>query len=210
MQMSKVVPVDDGRTAEIYINKLDVLVDEYSHTLEDEDICQPQIFMGLLKHLYINAFRPDRKMVYNSTSNVINEPAEVISALWDWFCGLCYRCKNSPTLLKFSTLTGIDRSVFTDWKSGKTRGATNEYSLTAQKMYNESQMALEGKVIEQNSVGGIFALKSCFQWRETAPVLPEYDKVEHHASVEEIKARHANATLPEPVDFTDMDFDDED
>lgn len=189
---------------ELYLSEIDQLCDEYVNGLDDpESITKGTTFMGLLKFLYVHLFRPTKTMRYNANSILVDQPASVYSGLWDKFCEICYRYGNTPTILKFSTLTGLDRKSFEQWKTGKWRNASDDYILTAKKMYQESESALEAKAVEGNGIGAIFALKSNFQWRETAPLQGELETRPQIDSPEEIMRRHASATLemPEPPDL---------
>lgn len=207
MNNSVTVQSRDGTPLELYIDRLDEYADQYLTTLDDpEDIYKPPVFLGLLKYLYIHFFRPDKAMQHNANSILVNADAETIGRLWDKFTLLCYRYRSTPTILKFSMLTGLDRATFATWKDGKWRNASPEYSRTAQKMYQEAESALESKAVESNGIGAIFALKANFQWRETAPVNPETESIPMHDSAEQIAARHATARLPERPN---LDFDDE-
>ena len=102
-------------------------------------------------------------------------------------------------------MTGLDRVTFERWKNGESRNANPAYCRTAQKAYTESESALESKAIESNGIGAIFGLKSCFQWRETAPIAAETVQVIQHDTAEQIAARHSAATLPERPDLSEFD-----
>ena len=184
---------------ELYLSEIDQLCDEYINGLDDpESITKGTTFMGLLKYLYVHLFRPTKTMRYNSNSILVDQPASVYSGLWDKFCEICYRYGNAPTVLKFSVFTGVDRMTFETWKSGKWRNASQEYSITAKKMYQESESALEAKAYESNSIGAIFGLKANFQWRETAPLQAESETRPQIDTPEQIAARHASAALQMP------------
>lgn len=196
----------DGHSTDIYLNRISELTDEYINGLDDtEEIYKAPVFMGLLKFLYVSLFRPSKTMRHNSNSLLVSAEPETISDLWDIFAGICYKYRQTPTILKFCTMTGLDRVTFERWKNGESRNANPAYCRTAQKAYTESESALESKAIESNGIGAIFGLKSCFQWRETSPVQPELMQPERHDSIEEIRARYASARLPEKPVFDDMD-----
>lgn len=161
---------DGTRTVEIYPHRIDEFADEYIGQLVDaEEIYNPQVFLGLLKYIYVQMFKPHENMPHNSNSILVLSDAETIGDVWDRFAAICYRYRTTPTLLKFSTLTGLDRKTIQAWHDGDGRSASPEYLLIAKKMYNEAETGLETKALEQNGIGAIFALKSLFNWRETSP-----------------------------------------
>lgn len=196
----------DGHSTDIYLNRISELTDEYINGLDDtEEIYKAPVFMGLLKSLYISLFRPSKTMRHNSNSVLVDAEPETISELWDIFAGICYKYRNTPTILKFCTMTGLDRVTFERWKNGESRNANPAYCRTAQKAYTESESALESKAIESNGIGAIFGLKSCFQWRETSPLAAEISPAIQHETAEQIAARYASAALPERPDLSEFD-----
>lgn len=206
MKNTTVMVEQDGKEIEVYLTQMDALTDEFVRDLEPEELKKPSTFMGLLKYLYVNMFRPDRKMRHNSNSTLVEADAETISDLWDAFSALCFRYGQAPTILKFSQLTGIDRATFTTWKEGTWRTANQAYSRTAKKMFQESEAALEAKAIENNSIGAIFGLKCNFLWRETAPIVPEIDNTQMTETAQQISARYAEALrMPDKPDLTELD-----
>ena len=196
------ISTDSGGIAEIFLSELDVLVDEYIKDLDEETKYKPSTFLGVLKYVYTEKFKPISGRRYNSKSMILD--AEDISNLWDWYCSLAYRFSRTPTIAQFGILCGIDRHSFADWKNKISRGASPEYCATAKKMFAEAEAALEAKAVESNGIGAIFGLKACHQWRETSPITPtESDMLPVHETAEQIAARYASATLPEKPFFDD-------
>ena len=196
--------------AEIFLNQLDVVADEFISDLSEQDKEKPTTFLRLLKYVYVQCFKPQKTLQYNCKSVLKDADTAVIEAVWDWYCSLALSFGRTPTVLQFCTLTGFNRHTLQDWREGNTRKETNEYSAVSEKMKQESEAFLEARAYESNSVGAIFGLKASHFWREASPILPELPRTEAHATLAEIRERHKDATLPEPVDFTGMDFDDED
>lgn len=189
---------DTGGTTEVYLTDLDVLVSEYIADLDAETLSKPTTYLGLLKHIYVTEFRPSAKQQFNANSVLINADPVEISKLWDWYVSLALKFGRTPTIAQFGVLTGIDRHTFQDWRDGSTRNASPIYSTTSSKMKSESEAFLESRAVESGSIGAIFALKACHNWRESAPVTAEIETRPVVDSPEEIAARHASAALKMP------------
>lgn len=193
MQNSIVIKTPDGQV-EIYTNELDQLVDEFVRDMDEEMMYKPSTWLAVLKHIYMECFKPQKKLHYNAGS-ILNDNPEAIEAIWDWYVSTAYKFGKTPTILQFGILTGIDRTTIQTWKNGTWRTANKTYSLTAKKMYAEAEAALENRTIESNGIGAIFALKANHGWRETAPVSePEMLTQRPYETPEQIAAKYADYT----------------
>lgn len=194
----------DGGTVEVMTSTLDGLVQQYidEHNLDEDAIKKHTTWLGILQFIYMQVFKPMRNMQYNAQSILAESPKE-LEKVWDWYVITSYRFGKTPTILQFCSLVGLDRHTIQDWNDGSTRNLSKEYSTLARKMKQQSEGALESKVYETNSIGGIFGLKSSHGWRETSPVPAEAGEMLTHDTPEQIMQRHRGAVLPSPLNLDD-------
>lgn len=204
LQNSIVIKNGDGET-EIYLSELDSLVDEFIADMDEETLSKPSTWLAVLKHIYMERFRPSRKLQHNSGSLLGDNP-DAVEELWNWYCQTAYRFGRTPTICQFGILSGIDRRTIQGWKEGTWRKTNSRYSDTSKKMYAEAEAALEARAFESNSVAAIFGLKASHSWRETSPVPPEETQPERRDSIAEIAKRHGyELKMPEPPDLGEFD-----
>ena len=69
----------------------------------------------------------------------------------------------------FSLLTGINDDTFNSWRTGEVR-ASSGHSAAVKRWKKECELALADRTSEQNSVGSMFLLKSCYGYSEQQTV----------------------------------------
>lgn len=171
--------IDCGDGVKVYESAVHMYADEYIKNLldgEDEDEVKVLMrkyptFKGMLKYIYINAFKPDKNIKHNS--NIDYSDIGLLNSLWDIYTGLCYKYLQCPTILNFSLLTGIDMTTFSSWEKGETRaewGADGEkvassHSLSYKKWKSECEAAAYDSALAGNP-GAMFILKSNYGYTE--------------------------------------------
>lgn len=216
MTNSTLVKTDSGGDVELYLTKVAEYAAEYEeYNPPDEERRNSEYFTALLHHIYRKVFKPtaanradfERNTYYNKHQNsILNyENIEGLDRIFDAYIDLCGRYKQIPTILGFCSMCGVDKDTVTTWANGTSRNINSDSHLrTAKKWLKICESALAQRAIMSNSIGSIFALKSCYQWRETAPIPPETESIPVHDTADQIAARHATARLPEKPVF-DMD-----
>lgn len=200
--MKKNTEVIDG-SIEVYTDKIYQYADEYISNLDNEnDIYTSSVFTGMLKYIYNNLFKPDRKMHYNAYTNLDINNIYLLDNIWSIYTQLAYKYKKRPTILNYCILIGLDMNTINNWYTGKSRNSNLEYFRTTKRWYSECESALLDGAIENNSVGCIFALKANYGYRETAPAPAEVISGPTQTP-EEIAQKHVNAQLPEMPVFTE-------
>ena len=160
--------------AEVYVNEVYRLADEYIASLEgtQEEVRQfirkPPVFKGMLKYIYLNLFKPTRADArgYNNSQNCILDYGNIdlLNDLWDTYTSLCYKYMQAPTLPNFSLMTGISMDAFNDWAKGNTRSGS-AHSQSYKKWLKECETSAYDSALSGNP-GGMFILKSNYGYTE--------------------------------------------
>ena len=66
-------------------------------------------------------------------------------------------------------MTGINDDTFNSWRTGEVR-ASSGHSAAVKRWKKECELALADRTSEQNSVGSMFLLKSCYGYSEQQTV----------------------------------------
>lgn len=215
----------DGTTeTEVYLNRIYEIADQYIADLKDEDELKDScIFSGMIQAINAQLFRHTEKNhaqymanAYQNSQNSILDLSDIqtLDRIFNAYCCLCHKYRQTPTLLEFSYLTSIDKDTISSWIHGTARSNSPAHMRTAKNWKAVCEMALEKKAYQSNSIGAIFGLKASFGWRETSPVPVESERVEHHATAAEIAARYdVNLELPDKDalmrELDEIDFSDE-
>lgn len=172
---------------EVYESKIYELADEYICNLDDPESINnssKSIFVGMIKYIYINLFK---------INPLDNSDIESIDKVWDIYTSLCYKYSKRPTIINFSLMVGINNDTFNAWKNGEYRRDGSElgslHSRTVKKWLAECESTLVDGVIENNSIGCIFALKANYGYVETAQKI-EISTKDQSKSIEQIAAEH--------------------
>lgn len=183
---------------EVYRTKIHAIIDEYITSLSsEEELENPYTFRGMLKEIYHKLFQPSQSMPHNAQTIIDLEDIETLDKLWDLFASICYKYKTCPSLGRFSLLTGISQITFWNWLQENTRGNSHQHFKSVKRWKAECESAIEDNVLAKNSIGGIFTLKSCYNWRESAPVVQEGYISQVQSTPEEIAERYRDAIKPE-------------
>lgn len=192
----------NNKPVEVYENDILKYVDDYINNELDNpnDIYNnSSLFNGMIKHIYINVFKPKSKKDINNyngiakNTNINLEDIELLDNIFNIYLMLCYKYKKRPTILNFSILIGIENKTLLTWKNGEYRAT---HSATIQKWYDECESTLLDGAIENNSIGCIFALKANYGYTET----PQRLIVEQNApslSKQELEKLYQNNELIE-------------
>ncbi len=204
------VQTQDG--AEVYINKILELADDYINDLDNPDEIKNNnnLFNGLIKYISVNYFK---------NNPVDYSDIEYIDSIWDLYTSLCYKYNKSPTIIEFCLMINISRDTVWDWKKNNTRAykyytingelikdfpswrmnhPKDEYRQelstthcdTVKKWLAECEQALYRGATEKNSVGCIFALKANYGYTETAPI-PTVNTHQQELTMQDIQQRLA-------------------
>lgn len=183
--------------AEVYIDQIDRIVQEFLESMEDGEEVDIYSFRLLLRRIYTEVFRPSENRQHNTRTALNLENVALLDQLWDCYVELCCLCKINPTIQRFGLMVGISPETLCNWGSQRTRGGNTEYFLSYQKWKQECESSLADLVISKNSIGAIFTLKSCYDWRESAPVVQEGYISQVQSTPEEIAERYKDAKKPE-------------
>lgn len=181
---------------EIYKTDIDILCDEYINSLSNPDmIYKSAVFNGLLDYIYKHSLK-------DILGNKVKNDYQLLNNIfYNIYLPICYKYNKTPTILQFSVLCDIDNANITDIKNGiyRTNGAivNNNSTQIVKKWYSVCESALLGKAIDESSIGGMFALKACYGYRDNVIVTetPQQLAIE---TPEQIAARHKQNTLTLP------------
>lgn len=181
---------------EIYKTDIDILCDEYINSLSNPDmIYKSAVFNGLLDYIYKHSLK-------DILGNKVKNDYQLLNNIfYNIYLPICYKYNKTPTILQFSVLADIDNTTLSDIKSGIYRtDGTRVNQTTSQivkKWYSVCESALLGKAIDESSIGGMFALKACYGYRDNVIVTetPQQFAIE---TPEQIAARHKQNTLTLP------------
>lgn len=181
---------------EIYKTDIDILCDEYINSLSNPDmIYKSAVFNGLLDYIYKHSLK-------DILGNKVKNDYQLLNNIfYNIYLPICYKYNKTPTILQFSVLCDIDNANITDIKNGiyRTNGAivNNNSTQIVKKWYSVCESALLGKAIDESSIGGMFALKACYGYRDNVIVTetPQQLAVD---SPETIAERHKQNVLTIP------------
>ena len=139
---------------------------------------------------YLNSKVVSKLQLKDNKTHYYNN-IELINILWDIYTSICYKLNNKPTILRFSIFSGINRDTIQDWIKGNISKPI--YIVSAKKWKEECESTLYDDVINNNSIGSLFALKSNYGYRETVNIVTEQQK--DIKTIEEI-AEDYNNILP--------------
>lgn len=180
----------------LYTDAIFETADRYAETLPpDRDLTEPETFSGLISYLNTELFGAERRPDLDDIRG--------LDEVWSCYTALCGRARQVPTLIEFCTLVGLSRETVRRWENGTLRGGDADRVGTIKKWKLSAESALARKAVASSSVGAIFALKSCYQWRDNPPE-EQPEQIVTRDSVEAIRARHQGAKLPEPIDLTEI------
>ena len=200
IMMPNITRTEEG--AEIYQHRINEITDSFMEQLDDpQEISETPYFRLLLKEIYIQIFMPMEPQQFNAGSNLDLNNVSLLNHIWSLFTTLCYRCKTTPTINRFCLMTGINPHTVTNWSQQNTREGNSGHYFASQKWLKECEGCVEDNVIAKNSVGGIFTLKACYNWRESAPVVQEGYITAVESTPEQIRERYKDAKRPELPDL---------
>lgn len=156
----------------VYLHDAFYYADDYLGTVPVPELINTKsaVFSGMLKHIYINVFSPLPGGNGNQTSRIDYTDLNGLQFIWDRiFSVLCSRYGKRRTLLRFSIMTGIHYDTLNTWKRGEYRADAKRQAMVKQWL-RECESDLFDGATEESNVGCIFGLKSCYQYRETAPI----------------------------------------
>lgn len=189
----------------VYENKIYELCDEYISNLDtdikeaEKKITKKSTFRGMLKHIYLNLFKPKKgENLYNNSikrnSNLNYDDIELLNDIWDIYTELCYGYSQDPSLLNFSVLTGISSDWLNDVEKGKIRtgsdGTSSAHCQSVKKWLKECEAGLYDAAGSGNP-GAMFLLKSNYGYSEQPQQIQIIGEGIPQQSREEIAARHA-------------------
>ena len=157
---------------EVYENEIEIYAEDYIKSLANEDdIYKVSTFKGMLKHIFKHVFKAKKneKTLYQLKTNIDTSDIDTINEIWDTYTSLCYKYNHNTSLLGFSLLTGINEVTFYSWRTGEVR-ASSGHSAAVKRWKKECELALADRTSEQNSVGSMFLLKSCYGYSEQQTV----------------------------------------
>lgn len=180
---------------DIYENDISVLCDEYESKYDNsEDILNNTVFFtGLMVFIQQRLFKPISDSKYN------NDYIALDKLFYSVFIPLSVKYRRTPTIQNFCVMTSISNSLLSEILTGNYRDGSKvktETCETVKKWYQTVESALASKAIDTNGIGSIFALKSNFSWRETAPEPPSAETLTQ-STPEQIAERYKDAKRPE-------------
>lgn len=155
--------VKANNDADIYINNIDALVDEYISTLQDDrDIYNKQCFAGLIKYISIRI-----------RSSIDYDDLVQLNEIWNIYTSLCYRYKQTVSIERYCILINIARDTFYNWLNGVYKETySRELGCTRSDMMKKWDAETESSWQDEASTGNpgaMFVLKARRGWQETAP-----------------------------------------
>jgi len=208
--MDNAVRCEDGKI-EVYTHNIYSFVDEYISSLNNpDDIYNTSCFDGMLDYIYTHVFKPKLgdKIYYNTRNTILDtSDIDMLDNLFHLLKGLCGKYRKRITLLRFCSMIGIGNDVISQWISGECRsgadGASSLHCQTAKKWKMMCEAALFSGVVDDNSVGCIFALKANYGYVDQPQRIEIVDSDGPRLSREEISSRFRS--LPEFQDAPDAD-----
>lgn len=168
------INVDDN--VDVYTNNIRYYADEYiQNELEDpKDIYNTQCFDGMIDYIYTHLFKPKKgDKIYYNTKNSVLDTGDIytLDNIFRELKMLCGKYKKRITLLRFCTLIGIGNDVISQWISGESRkssdGTSSLHCQTAKNWKMQCESAAYSGLVDDNSVGCMFALKANYGYSET-------------------------------------------
>lgn len=191
--------------AEVYTHKIYSLADAYIETLgttpekQAEQIKKAPVFRGMLKHIYMQLFKPTDGRKENSCIDYTD--IDAIDAIWNIYTSLCYQYNHNPTILNFSIMVGIGNDTINTWKTGKLRDDIGKNgqkrSATVKKWFDECEAAAYDVAMGGNP-GGMFVLKACYGYVEQPQQLQIVGPQTQQTAAEIAERYSSTALLPEP------------
>lgn len=184
--------------SEIEINIYD-LVDRYINSLDDPEMLKDNngIFVDMLKYIYRYYVKyllgnTDDKEIFRYDYKLLNELFYIYTKLV-----YLYKKNKQPYINEFCIFVNIDRTMLYRIRQGQVKKATATDIFNVKKWFEECEQAL----LNTDTVGSIFRLKSMFNYNDNlAPVpielqtqvlsaaqLPKLSKVANSGVIEEKK-----------------------
>ena len=186
---------------EIYDNDIELYTSEYINNLSDETmIYKTMIFNGLLHYLYNKVFK---------VSKIDNDNTYMLDHIIDIYINICYRYNHIPSILGFSSLTGISQYTINDWIHERYRTDTtivsidgldnvHSHSQSMKRLKSICEHALLANATENNSIGSIFALKANYNYSDQPKIEIPVSKPET-ITLEEVQQRYQLGNIDKPV-----------
>lgn len=172
----------------LYTDAIFEAADRYAETLPpDRDLTEPETFSAMVSYLNAELFNGECRPDLDDVGG--------LDEVWKCYVELCGKSKQVPTLLEFAVLIGISRETLRLWENGDRRQGDERRVGAIKRWRNVVESSLARKTIASNSVGGMFALKCVYGWRENSPQ-EEPEQIAVRDTVEAIRARHQGAALP--------------
>ena len=188
---------------EIYRNEIDILCDNYIHSLPDENmIYKSTVFSGMLNYLYRNKIKYiiEQYRKDNNLNDYYNNYDLLDVIFNNIYIDICTRFNIVPSIIQFSVFVNVDNGTLSDIKSGVYRDNGSKVNpincQTVKKWYATCESMLLSKATNENSIGSIFALKSNFGYVEKGNELPTQETLTQ-STPEQIAERYKDAKLPE-------------
>lgn len=163
---------DNEKQIELYEHEIYYYCDEYIATLEDPSfIYDVNTFNSMLRHIYKRLFKLKKKdtKYNNKKSNLDYSNIELLDSIFDIYIDLCGRYKQTPYMLGYCNLTGIDKDTINSWVRGEYRTASPAHSATAKNWKHTLESYIESGA-GAGGIGKIFLAKAVYGYTETAPI----------------------------------------
>jgi hypothetical protein len=183
----------DSTGQEIYLSDVDYYVSEYIETLPDESlIYKPRTFQGLLQYIYQKCLKD---LPYRKQRGLASDYELLDGIFWGIYCPLSARYGATVSVFGFANFVHISMSNLADIRNGVYRKdgypVAERTSHIVKEWYEASQASIVSNVLDSNSIGGIFILKSAYHMTES-PQQPPIDtrRDDPLPSIEDVEARY--------------------
>ena len=195
------IVLTDGSGQEIYLSDVDYYVSEYIETLPDESlIYKPRTFQGLLQYIYQKCLKD---LPYRKQRGLASDYELLDGIFWSIYCPLSARYGATVSVFGFANFVHISMSNLADIRNGVYRKdgypVAERTSHIVKGWYEASQASIISNVLDNNSIGGIFLLKSMYGMTEN-PQPQQIEREEPHTiTMEEVMQRYQLDNIAKPV-----------
>ena len=193
-----VIVLDDiGEQYKPVLNAINKYIQEYISNPNNLIVPKDSNSLVMLLKYLNNKVVSKLKLKDNNTGNYNN--IDLLNILWDIYTRICYKLNNKPTILRYCIFVNIDNTTINEWKKGNISKPL--YTQSAKKWLAECESNLFDEVVNNNSIGSMFILKSNYGYRETVNIVTEQQK--DIKSIEEIAEDYTNIlpTTNNPIEF---------
>ena len=198
---SNAIILTDSNGNELYLSDVDYYVDEYINSLPVSDmVFKPKTFTGMLQYVYEKCIK---SIPYRAPKGMKYDYKILDGIFWAVYCPLCARYGSTVSVFGFANFVHVSMGNLTDLRNGSYRkdgySVAPETSQIVKGWYEASQASIISNVLDNNSIGGIFLLKSMYGMTEN-PQPQQIEREEPHTiTMEEVIQRYQLDNIAKPV-----------